>query len=64
MLDRIGQLIEEVVYPAPRALIAQTIQVCVHIQRDKTHPAGRRVSGIDRVVGLHPDGQWNLEPLA
>ncbi len=64
MLDRIGQLIEEVVYPAPRALIAQTIHVCVHIQRDKTHPAGRRVSGIDRVVGLDCDGRWKLERIA
>ena len=39
-------------YPAPRALVAQTIQVCVHIQRDRTHPAGRRVSGLDRVLPL------------
>jgi type IV secretion system protein VirB11 len=64
MLDRLCQLIEEVVYPAPRALVAQTIQVCVHIQRDKTHPAGRRVSGLDRVRPLGPDGQWTLEPIA
>lgn len=64
MLDRVGQLIEEVVHPAPRALIAQTLQVCVHIQRDKTHPAGRRVSGVDRVSGLNPDGSWKLERLA
>ena len=64
MLDRLCQLIEEVVYPAPRALVAQTIQLCVHIQRDKTHPAGRRVSGLDRVRPLGPDGQWTLEPIA
>jgi P-type conjugative transfer ATPase TrbB len=64
MLDRLCQLIEEIVYPAPRALVAQTIQVCVHIQRDKTHPAGRRVSGLDRVGPLGPDGQWTLERIA
>jgi type IV secretion system protein VirB11 len=64
MLDRLAQLVEEVVYPAPRALIAQTIQVCVHIQRDKSHPAGRRLSGIDRVRGLNPDGSWKLERIA
>ena len=64
MLDRLAQLVEEVVYPAPRALIAQTIQVCVHIQRDKNHPAGRRLSGLDRVTGLHPDGSWKLERIA
>ncbi|MGD0680259.1 MAG: P-type conjugative transfer ATPase TrbB [Polyangiaceae bacterium] len=64
MLDRLCQLIEEVVYPAPRALIAQTIQVCVHIQRDRTHPSGRRVSGLDRVTGLNADGSWKLERIA
>jgi P-type conjugative transfer ATPase TrbB len=64
MLDRLCQLIEEVVYPAPRALVAQTIQLCVHIQRDKTHPAGRRVSGLDRVRPLSADGQWTLERIA
>ncbi len=52
MLVRLCQLIEEVVHPAPRALVAQSIQLCVHIQRDKAHPAGRRVSGIDRVGPL------------
>jgi type IV secretion system protein VirB11 len=63
-LDRFCQLLEEVVYPAPRALVAQTIHLCVHITRDASHPAGRRVSGIDRVVGLDADGSWNLEPAA
>jgi type IV secretion system protein TrbB len=64
MLDRVCQLIEEVVYPAPRALVAQTIQVCAHIRRDKTHPAGRRLSGLDRVRAIHPDGSWHLERIA
>lgn len=64
MLDRLCQLIEEVVHPAPRALVAQTIHVCAHLGRDKTHPAGRRLTGLDRVRGLHPDGRWNLERIA
>lgn len=64
MLDRLCQLIEEVVHPAPRALVAQTIGVCAHIRRDPRHPAGRSMSGIDRVVGLKPDGTWILQPLA
>jgi type IV secretion system protein TrbB len=64
MLDRLCQLIEEVVHPAPRALVAQTVQVCVHICRDKSHPAGRRLSGLDRVSGLGPDGRWRLERIA
>jgi hypothetical protein len=64
MLDRLCQLIEEIVYPAPRALVAQTIQLCVHIQRDKSHAAGRRVSGIDRVHPLGAGGGWTLERIA
>ncbi|HXX68315.1 MAG TPA: P-type conjugative transfer ATPase TrbB [Polyangiaceae bacterium] len=64
MLDRLGQLVEEAVTPAPRALIAQTIDVCVHMRRDATTPAGRRVSSVDRVLGLHSDGRWNLRRLA
>ncbi|MGD0679507.1 MAG: P-type conjugative transfer ATPase TrbB [Polyangiaceae bacterium] len=64
MLDRLCQLVEEVVYPAPRALIAQTIQVCVHMQRDRTQPSGRRISGVDRVRGLNFDGSWKLERIA
>jgi P-type conjugative transfer ATPase TrbB len=64
MLDRLCQLIEEVVHPAPRALVAQTVQVCAHICRDKSHPAGRRLSGLDRVCGLGLDGAWRLEPIA
>jgi type IV secretion system protein VirB11 len=63
-LDRFCQLLEEVVYPAPRPLVAQTIHVAVHIERDPAHPAGRRVSGIDRVVGVEPNGRWILEPIA
>lgn len=63
MLDRLCQLIEEIVFPAPRALVAQTVNVCVHLRRDKAHPAGRSISGIDRVVGLLPDGAWALEPI-
>lgn len=63
MLDRICQLIEEIVFPAPRALVAQTIHLCVHIQRDKSHPAGRSISGIDRVLGVNADGSWLLEPI-
>ncbi len=63
MLDRFCQLIEEMVFPAPRALVAQTIHVCVHICRDRQHPAGRRISGIDRVTGLADGGQWRLEPI-
>ena len=63
MLDRVCQLIEEIVYPAPRHLVAQTINVCVHIRRDTSHPAGRSISAIERVLGLSSDGQWLLETI-
>jgi type IV secretion system protein VirB11 len=61
-LDRFCQLLEEAVPNAPRALVAQTIHLCVHIQRDPAHPAGRRVSGVDRVLGVGADGSWQLQP--
>jgi type IV secretion system protein TrbB len=63
MLDRICQLLEEVIPTAPRGFVAQVINVCVHLTKDPSHPAGRRISGFDRVLGLKPDGSWNLEPV-
>ena len=63
MLDRMAQLTEEVVPVAPRRLIAEAVDVCVHIMRDALHPAGRRVSGIAEVKGLDPGGNWLLEPV-
>jgi type IV secretion system protein TrbB len=64
MLDRVCQLIEEVVPVAPRAMVADTIDVCVHLRRDAGHPAGRSVSGIDEVQGISNENRWILEPLA
>jgi type IV secretion system protein TrbB len=63
MLDRICQLIEEVVPAAPRVLVAQTIQLCVHIRRDPRHPAGRSLSGIARVRGVDERGRWALDAI-
>jgi type IV secretion system protein VirB11 len=63
MLDRLCQLIEEVVPVAPRQLVAEAVNVCVHIARNPSHPAGRSVTAIDRVVGLDPNGRWVLAPL-
>ena len=64
MLDRICQLLEEVIPNPPRLFLAETINVCIHIALDRAHPAGRRLSGLDRVRGLHPDGRWDLEAVA
>lgn len=63
MLDRLCQLIEEVVPIAPRDLVAQAVGLCVHIQRDPSHPAGRSLSGIDRIVGLDDGKRWQLQPV-
>ena len=63
MLDRICQLVEEVIPVAPRTLVAQCIDVCVHIQRDPKHRAGRSLSGIDRIVGVDALGGWVIEPV-
>jgi P-type conjugative transfer ATPase TrbB len=64
MLDRLCQLVEEVVPVAPRLLIAQAVHVCVHIRRDPSHPAGRSLSGIDRVEGVDGEGRWRLVPVS
>jgi type IV secretion system protein TrbB len=47
MLDRVCQLVDEVMPVGPRALIESKINPRVHLARDGGHPAGRRVTGID-----------------
>jgi P-type conjugative transfer ATPase TrbB len=65
MLERFCQLMEEVVPYAPRVSVAQTINVCVHLRRDRSHPAGRVVTGIVRVKGYDREAQqWLLEDLS
>jgi type IV secretion system protein VirB11 len=65
MLDRMCLLIEEVIPAAPREMVAATVQLCVHIQRDRRHPAGRSITGIDRVLGYDFSARrWQLEPVA
>lgn len=64
MLDRLARLAEEVVPRAPRELIAGAVDFCVHITRDKNHPAGRRVSGMVEVMGIDDRGQWLLSHIA
>lgn len=58
MLDRISQLIEEVVPKAPHRLIADAVDLCVHIRRDPDHPAGRSLTEIVQVSGWMPDTGW------
>jgi type IV secretion system protein VirB11 len=63
MLDRVCQLVEEIVPVAPRALVAQTVNVCVHLRRDTMHASGRSLSGLDEVVGVAEGGRWLLRSL-
>ncbi len=62
-LERICQLVEEVLPAAPRRFVAETINVVVHIERDARHPAGRRIAAVALVEGVGPDGAWLLSPL-
>jgi Flp pilus assembly CpaF family ATPase len=63
MLERLCQLTEEVVPHAPRRLIADAVNVLVHLERDIHHPAGRRVAAVSLVEGVGPNGSWQLSPL-
>jgi P-type conjugative transfer ATPase TrbB len=64
-LTRFCQLIEEEIYPAPRDIVAEAINVCVHLTLDVRAPAGRRLSGLDEVRGYDVAAQrWLLAPLA
>jgi type IV secretion system protein TrbB len=63
MLDRLCQLCEEVMPHAPRYLIADAVNICVHLKRDIEHPTGRSITGIMEVTG-ESGGQWLLrKPL-
>ena len=62
-LNRLCQLIEEVAQRAPREIIAETVNVCVHIRRDPVTRGRRRLVGLDFVRGLAADGSWDLVPL-
>lgn len=63
-LDRVCQLLEEVVPAAPRSFVGQAINLVVHLVRDGSHPAGRRVSGLVRVSEWSPAGKWVVSPVA
>ena len=64
MLDRLCQLIEEVVYPAPRALVAQTHPAL------RAHPARQGAPGGPARLGHRPRRgrsarrPWTLERIA
>jgi type IV secretion system protein VirB11 len=62
MLSRMVQLIEEVALTASPVMVAEAVNLCVHITRDPHHPAKRRLSGLCEVLGW--DGHdWMLRHL-
>jgi P-type conjugative transfer ATPase TrbB len=63
MLQRLCQLVEEVVPAAPKELIGEAVDLCVHIHRDPRHPAGRTLTGIVAVNGFDKNSAWVLEPF-
>ena len=64
MLTRICQLVEEDRKHADKTVVAETINICVHLTLDLGAAAGRRLSGIDRVVGYDRHAErWLLEPM-
>jgi Flp pilus assembly CpaF family ATPase len=66
MLDRLCQLIEEVVPIAPRRLVAQAIGLCVHIQRDHlvVHPLPRVPAHDSRRRGPAAQARWKAQDRA
>lgn len=59
-MHRLKSLIERVAVHAPIAQIAAAVNVIAVIQRDKKHPAGRRITEIAEVRGLGANGQWDI----
>lgn len=59
-LHRIEQLVLEVAVHAPRALIAEAIELIVFISG---RGAGRRITSLAKVVGVDPDGGYGLLEL-
>jgi len=62
-LDQLAQYCQQAVVTPPRALIADVVNVSVHMRRDPTRPGGRALSGIDQVVGYNEKDGWQLERL-
>lgn len=61
-LNRLCRLVsQELHLETAREVVAETIQVCVHLARDRSHPAGYTVTAVDRVHGFdRTTEQWIL----
>lgn len=61
-LQRLEDLIGEVVQNVPRRAIAAAVNLIAFVRRDADAPAGRRVTELVRVAGLRPDGDYDVRP--
>jgi P-type conjugative transfer ATPase TrbB len=64
-LNRLCRLVaQELDRETARVVVAETIQVCVHLARDRRHAAGYAVTAVDKVRGYDVDTRrWLLEPV-
>jgi type IV secretion system protein VirB11 len=62
-LQRLEDLIGEVVANVPRRAIAAAVDLVAFIRREPSAPAGRRVTELVRVIGLRSDGEYDVRPL-
>ncbi len=62
-LNRMCQLIEEVVPTAPKELISEAVQLVVFLKKDPQHPSGRRVVEVVKLLGLTDKGAWDIQEV-
>lgn len=62
-LQRLEDLIGEVVANVPRRAIAAAVDLVAFIRREPSAPAGRRVTELVRVVGLRSDGEYDVRQI-
>ena len=62
-LQRLEDLIGEVVTNVPRRAIAAAVDLIAFVRRDADAPAGRRVTELVRVGGLRGDGSYDVRPV-
>ncbi len=62
-LNRMCQLIEEVVERAPRDFVADAVDLVVFITKDSSHPGGRRIAEVVEINGIEKDSTWNITAI-
>lgn len=63
-LEEFASLASQSRYPVGRGAVADAVDICVHLVRDKDTTAGWRLSALDAVTGYDVERrEWLLEPL-